>query len=98
MVERAQDPAQREAADRLLAKIRTFVAEQLDEQEAVLFAALVAPGVASAYDDGEVVGFSGDGSGPDQGGGDVDWDPDALPAALAAAVRDAGIRIEGLAG
>ena len=32
------------AARRLLAKIRSFVADQLDDHEAALFAALVAPG------------------------------------------------------
>ena len=76
------------AAQRLLAKIRTFVANQLSDDEAALFAALVAPGVARAYqdDDGEVQGF----------GSDVDWRPGALPDSLAEAVRDSGIRVEGL--
>jgi len=75
------------AARRLLTKIRAFVAEQLDEDEATLFAALVAPGVARAYqDDGEVEGFSSD----------VDWRPGALPDSLAEAVRDGRIRVEGL--
>jgi hypothetical protein len=75
------------AAERLLAKIRTFVAEQLDDDEAALFAALVAPAVAQAY---QVDDASGHGS-------DVDWRPNALPESLAAAVRDGGIRVEGLA-
>jgi hypothetical protein len=75
------------AADRLLAKIRTFVADELTEQEAALFAALVAPGVACAYED------SGS-TAPD----DVEWCPQALPDALAEAVRNHGIRVEGLAG
>ena len=82
------DPA---AARRLLAKIRTFVADQLDDDEAALFAALVAPGVARAYQDdggGEVQGFGL--------GSDVDWRPGALPDSLAEAVRDGGIRVEGL--
>ncbi len=75
------------AASRLLAKIRAFVADELDEEEATLFAALVAPGVARAYhDDGEVEGF----------GLDVDWRPGALPESLAEAVRDGRIRVEGL--
>ena len=77
--------AKRLAADRLLAKIRAFVTEQLDDEEAVLFAALVAPAVARAYLD--------DGSGP---GADVDWRPEALPDALVAAVRDGGIKVVGL--
>lgn len=74
------------AAQRLLAKIRTFVADQLDDDEAALFAALVAPGVARAYQDDDVQGF----------GSDVDWRPGALPDSLAEAVRDGGIRVEGL--
>lgn len=77
--------AKRLAADRLLAKIRAFVTEQLDDEEAVLFAALVAPAVAGAYLDY--------GSGP---GADVDWRPEALPDALVAAVRDGGIKVVGL--
>jgi len=83
----AENGADKAAARRLLAKIRTFVADQLDEDEAVLFAALVAPGVARAYqDDDDVAGF----------GSDVDWRPGALPDSLAEAVRDGGIRVEGL--
>jgi hypothetical protein len=75
------------AARRLLAKIRTFVADQLDEDEAALFAALVAPGVARAYqNDEDVQGF----------GSDVDWRPGALPDSLAEAVREGGIRVVGL--
>ena len=77
----------RAAAERLLAKIRTFVAEQLDDDEAALFAALVAPAVAQAY---RVDDASGVGS-------DVDWRPHALPESLAAAVRRGGVRVEGLA-
>jgi hypothetical protein len=75
--------SRRAAADSLLGKIRTFVAEELDDQEAALFAALVAPGVARAHRADGVVG-------------DVDWEPGALPDSLAEAVRDGGIRVEGL--
>jgi hypothetical protein len=85
----AHEPGERNdraAAERLLAKIRTFVAEQLDDDEAALFAALVAPAVAQAYQ-------VDDASGP---GSDVDWRPNALPESLAAAVRDGGVRVEGL--
>ncbi len=74
------------AARRLLAKIRAFVTDQLDDREAALFAALVAPGVARAYQDDDVEGF----------GSNVDWRPGALPDSLAEAVRDGGIRVEGL--
>jgi len=77
----------RAAADTLLAKIRAFVANELTDEEATLFAALVAPGVARAYQDDEVTGF----------GSDVDWRPAALPDSLAEAVRDRAIRVEGLA-
>ena len=76
----------RAAARRLLAKIRAFVTDQLDDKEAALFAALVAPGVARAYQDDDVASF----------GSDVDWRPGALPDSLAQAVRDGGIRVEGL--
>ena len=57
------------AAERLLAKIRTFVAEQLTDDEAALFAALVAPAVAQAHRTDEA-------SGP---GSDVDWRPARCP-------------------
>jgi hypothetical protein len=81
-----QDGDARAAAERLLAKIRTFVAEQLDDEEAALFAALVAPGVARAYEDEDVVAF----------GSEVDWRPGALPESLAEVVREGGVRVEGL--
>jgi hypothetical protein len=87
MVERAETTPGRDAADRLLVKVRAFVAERLDEEEAALFAALVAPGIARAYVEDDVVGF----------GADVDWRPGALPDSLAEAVRSGGIRVEGLA-
>ncbi len=76
----------RAAADTLLAKLRAFVADQLTEEEAALFAALVAPGVARAYMD-ECVAPSGS---------DGRWCPRALPDSLVDAVRDHAIRVEGL--
>jgi uncharacterized protein (DUF2267 family) len=78
----------RVAADRLLAKIRTFVADRLTEEEAALFAALLAPGVACAYDDSAATASPSD----------VEWCPHALPDSLAEAVRDRAIRVQGLAG
>jgi len=81
-----EDGPDKTAAERLLAKIRTFVTEQLNDDEAALFAALVAPAVAQAYQADEASGF----------GIDVDWRPDALPESLAAAVRDGGVRVVGL--
>jgi hypothetical protein len=47
-----------DAAAALLAKIRDFVARELDEEERMLFAALLAPGVAQAYGETEVGGFA----------------------------------------
>ncbi len=81
-----ENDTDRAAARRLLAKIRAFVTDQLDDEEAALFAALIAPGVARAYQDDDVEGF----------GSDVDWRPGALPDSLAEAVRDGGMRVEGL--
>lgn len=82
----ASDPA-----ERLLEKLRRFIEEELDPEEAGLLAALVAPGIANAHaPDDEVVGF-------DQGsGGPAEWRPGALPDALANAVRGRNLRIEGL--
>lgn len=86
------DPSvpQRDAADRLLDKLRTFAAE-LDPEERVLLAALLAPGIDAAWSPS-----------PDDGGGDVEvagftvsWSPRALPAHLVAAIRDRELRIEG---
>ena len=84
--EHTEKASNQEAADRLLQKVRAFVADQLDEEEAQLFAALVAPGIARAYVEEDVVGF----------GSEVDWRPGALPESLAEAVRSGGIRVEGL--
>ena len=69
------------AAARLLAKLRTFVAEQLDPEEQTLLEVLLAPGVSLAYPDDEVVGFG------------VGWRAEALPEALATTLRDAGVRV-----
>lgn len=79
-----ENGADRAAADRLLAKIRTFVADELSDEEAALFAALVAPGVARAA------------PGADATGPDGEWCPHALPDSLVAAVRAGGLRVEGL--
>jgi len=73
-----------EAAARLLDKLRAFVTDQLDDDERAMFAVLLAPGVAMAYPDDEVVGFS------------ADWRTAALPEALAETLRSGGLRVEGL--
>ena len=65
-----------DAAVQLLSKVRRFIEDQLDPEERKLFAALLAPGVAAAFDDADVSGF-----------GMTGWSPAALPQALAAAVR-----------
>lgn len=72
-----------EAAARVLEKVRGFVSS-LDRDERAVFAALLAPGVASAYSpDTEVAGFAMD-----------DWSPDRLPDALRSQVREQHIRVE----
>jgi hypothetical protein len=76
------DPA---AADRMLAKLRTFVQEDLAPDERAALAALVAPGAAMAHQRDEVEGYAM-----------LDWRPRQLPDALAEAVRRAGIRVIGL--
>lgn len=73
-----------EAAGRLLDKLRSFVTDELDDDERALLAVLLAPGVALAYPEDEVVGFS------------ADWRATALPEVLAEALRSGGIRVEGL--
>jgi hypothetical protein len=73
------------AADRLVEKIRRFVSEELDDDERPLFAALIAPGVARAYDETEVEAFEA-----------VEWDRAALPDSLVRSLRESGIRVEGL--
>lgn len=60
--------------------------EQLDDDEAKLFAALVAPGIARAYVDEEVLGFDGE----------VNWHPAAIADSLKEAVRERGIKIVGI--
>jgi hypothetical protein len=87
-----------DVARRLLAKLRSFVSDELDAAEAEMFASLLAPGVSRALghaDDNEVSGFGGTGAGwPDHD--DVDWGPDLLPAALGEALRESGARVVGL--
>ena len=73
------------AADRLLRKLRQFIAEQLDADERELFATLLAPGVAAAHADHDAVGV-----------GMIGWAPARLPQALTDTLRHGGVRIEGL--
>ena len=73
------------AADRLLAKLRDFIADELEADERALLAVLLAPGIASAHADSDVIAF-----------GMTAWTPAALPEALADALRRGGVRVEGL--
>jgi hypothetical protein len=75
------------ASDRLIEKIRWFARDHLDEQERVLFGALLAPGIAAAYRDAstEVEGFVV-----------TDWAPGNIPEDLARSLREKGIRVSGL--
>jgi hypothetical protein len=75
------------ASDRLIEKIRWFARDHLDEQERVLFGALLAPGIAAAYRDAstEVEGFVV-----------TDWAPGSIPEDLARSLREKGIRVSGL--
>jgi hypothetical protein len=76
-------------AERVLEKLRAFIAT-LDDDERAVLAALLAPGVASAYDEEpEVVGFSAE-----VADAEVGWRPERLSDALAAQVRDRHLRIE----
>ena len=74
-----------DAAHRLLAKVRGFVRHDLDSEERALFAALLAPGVARAYSESGVAGFSV-----------TDWSSGALPDSLTSALREQKIRVVGL--
>src|SRR4051794_24397266 len=73
-------------AARLLDKLRAFVGS-LDDEERAVMAALLAPGVASAYTDPEpdVVGF---------GKSSVAWAPARLPDALTGRIRHQHLRVE----
>lgn len=78
-----------DAAERLLAKVRRFVAQDLDADERAMFAALLAPAVARVWAIDEVQGYGHELS---------SWSPDALPEALRDALRRGGVRLEGLDG
>ncbi len=74
------DPAQH-----LLAKVRRFVTEELDDTERAMFAALVAPAIARIWAEDEVEAFHLS-----------TWSPAALPDALRTALREGGVRVVGL--
>ena len=80
-----------EAAHRLLDKLARFVADALGDEEREMLAALLAPGVALAYQTPPLVDVEAP-----AGAIDVDWRPSALPEALAEALRERGVRVVGL--
>jgi hypothetical protein len=86
-----------EVARSLLAKVRTFVRTQLTDEESQMFAGLLAPGVALAYDHGgdDVTGFQSSGDDPAETT-DVEWRPEALEGSLREALREGGVRVVGL--
>lgn len=73
-----------DAARALIVKVRDFAAT-LDDLERSLFAALLAPGVHAAWDESDDAGSAA--------GWSATWSADRLPAHLAAAVRDAELKI-----
>jgi len=83
----AEVPDDDDVAARLLGKLRVFVGS-LDDDERAVMAALLAPGVASAYveeDEPDVVGF---------GMASVPWRPGRLPDTLSGRIREQHLRIE----
>lgn len=75
-----------DAAYDLLAKVRRFVTEELDETERAMFAALVAPAIARIWEEKEEV----------EAYQLQTWSPAALPDALRSALREGGVRVVGL--
>lgn len=73
------------AANRLLDKLRVFVAAELDDDERALLGQLLAPGIAQAYQEDEVEGFAS-----------TEWSSQALPASLVQALRTQSVRVVGL--
>jgi hypothetical protein len=72
-------------AERLLEKLRAFIATNLDAEERAVLAQLLAPGIALAYDEDEVEGFVA-----------TRWSSQALPRFLVDALRTSGVRVVGL--
>jgi hypothetical protein len=72
----------RDAAVRLMTKLREF-AEQLDAEERELLGQLLAPGISRAYEsEPEVAGFAV-----------TEWSADALPDSLVTAIHESGVRL-----
>ena len=78
-----------EVARSLLTKVRQFVDQELDAEEAEMFSFLIAPGVSLAYTDNpenEVEGFAV----PEERG---HWQPGPLASPLSEVLRDSGVRV-----
>lgn len=72
-----------DTAERLLEKVRHF-ADSLEDEERPMFAALIAPGVAAAWnDEDDVAGFG------------VAWQPSQVQDHLREAIRTRNLRVEG---
>ena len=69
----------------VLEKLRAFITT-LDPDERALLAALLAPGVANAFSEPDVVGFTAEEI-------PADWAPNRLPEALAEQIRQQGFTI-----
>lgn len=80
-----------EIAESLIDKLREFAAA-LEPAERQLLAALLAPGVRAAWEDGPEGGSEGE---PDVQGYGVTWTPGRLPDHLAATIRGRQLRVEG---
>ena len=74
-----------DAARDLLAKLRRFVTEELDDDERAMFAALLAPAISRIWAEDEVGAYQLS-----------MWSPAALPDALRTALREGGVRVVGL--
>lgn len=82
------EPMDADAADRMLAKLRTFATEALDADERALLASLLAPGIERAHAHADEV----------RGYGMEGWSGSPLNDALDEAVRRSGLRVVGLDG
>jgi hypothetical protein len=83
-VELPENAEDQDVARRLIEKLRVFIADELTQEEGSMLAALVAPGISLAYAEDEVSGFG------------AHWGVGALPQALAKALQDSEVRVEGL--
>ena len=69
----------------MLEKLERFVRDELEPEERAAFALLVAPGIASAYEESDVEGFVM-----------TDWRQSALAESLRGTLRHESVRVIGL--